>query len=253
MSCTCRSTSTPHRNWRPGQTNSTNASLSSRRTEGPTKVASASRTTRGSPARTWTTSYRTTGQAPPTGSSGSTATNFRCTTSPCPTASKAWDDAGADAVEGFFVDRVTIDGVLRPFLPAAPLADQYPVCCNFTERVLGAYVGKLVCARGWLRVDDGNHRVALKQYARLADQLVPVHHFKWTAEALPRLQRRVTPEWQRTKFWWRESQRGLDHIHEHGGIDLSSVDILTGDGELVRPAQALRAKATARWNPHHDG
>jgi hypothetical protein len=160
-----------------------------------------------------------------------------------------WEKANIDAVEGFFVDRVSQDGLLSPFDPARPVWDQYPICCNFTEKVLGAYAGKLVCARGWVRIDDGNHRVASNQYARRAPDLVPLHHFKWTDEVRARLQRRITPEWRRTKFWWRESQRGIDHIHEHGGIDLSSVDILTPQGDLIFPAQGLGPKSSSRFSP----
>jgi hypothetical protein len=163
-----------------------------------------------------------------------------------------WDTDNVDAVEGFFIDRITTDGQLAPLDPARPVWDQYPVCCNFTEKVLGAYVGKLVCARGAVRVDDGNHRLALNQCARLAADLVPVHHFKWNAEAIPRLKRRVTPEWQRTKFWWKESQRGLDHILTHGRINLAAVDLLTADGDLVTPAAQAGPTVTARWRPRAD-
>lgn len=171
---------------------------------------------------------------------------------PLPERIAAWEAAGVDAVEGFFVDRVAADGTLTPFDPDQPLATQYPVNCNFTEAVLGAYVGKLVCARGWVRADDGNHRVAAGCRARLGTDLVPVHHYKWTAEALPRMQRRITPEWQRTKFWWRESQRGVDHIRTHGGIDLTAVDLLSPDGDLLRARHGTEVRSPARWRPHGD-
>jgi len=134
------------------------------------------------------------------------------------------DESQSLYLRGFLVDRVSRTGELVVFDPTRSIWSQYPRRTRLTETVAEAPIEKVVCSRAHLRLTPGNHFVVNDHLVRRYDTYVQVHHFKWDASVVARLQRRVQPTWQKRCPWWVESDRLLRHIEQHAGrvtVDLA--------------------------------
>jgi hypothetical protein len=123
---------------------------------------------------------------------------------------------GIDYFGGVFVDRTTEDGSLPVFDPGRSIWSQFPHQCHITRDLTTACPEKVACARSGVRLTLGNHAVCDESLTRYEGR-VEVHHFKWDASVIPRLQRRLTPDWRERCPWWEESRDVLDHIESNGG------------------------------------
>jgi hypothetical protein len=128
----------------------------------------------------------------------------------------AAERSGIDYFGGLFVDRTTEDGSLPAFDPGRPIWSQFPRQSQITRDLTTACTEKVVCARSRVRLTPGNHAVCDQSLAG-RQALVEVHHFKWDASVVPRLRRRLTPQWQERCYWWEESRDFLNHIESNGG------------------------------------
>jgi Glycosyl transferase family 2 len=128
------------------------------------------------------------------------------------------------AVRGGMVDRVAAGGVLAPVRPESDLGTQFPIGCDLTGGLLGAWTQKIMLCRGRTELKGGlNHDTRNAVYDRVplgcaADYVV--HHFKWTAGVDARLRARldealVGPEYRR------ECARFLESYGTAGKIDLN--------------------------------
>lgn len=130
----------------------------------------------------------------------------------------AWCDArGVDFLRGLLIDRVAADCRLAPFSPERPVWETYPTACNVTRHLGGGDLRKVTMTRGDVVVGGGKHSLADPASRRTIAGWVQVHHFKWDATVIERLQFRVRPEWKAKCAWWPESQRLLDYFAAHGG------------------------------------
>jgi hypothetical protein len=124
---------------------------------------------------------------------------------------------GYDYFRAVMIDRVAEDGSLPAFDPDQPIWEQYPRRCHLTRDVAGAWDIKATCARGEVIMKGGNHDPVDGWPAEAWPALFEVHHFKWDASVVPRLQRRLQPDWKERCYWWTESAALLDHIERNGG------------------------------------
>jgi len=144
------------------------------------------------------------------------------------------DEQGYDFFAGSFVDRVAADGRLVNFDPARPIWEQYPAKCYLTRDVAQAFDTKVACARAHIRLTPGNHWLWHEEELVAYPEWVDVHHFKWDASVIPRLRRRLEPDWKRRCGWWTESARLLEHFDRNGGgVDPALLEL---DGERARCA-----------------
>jgi hypothetical protein len=130
----------------------------------------------------------------------------------------AWCDAqGIDFLRGLLIDRVAADGRLMPFSAERAVWETYPVACNVTARLGRGDPRKVTMTRGDVLVSGGKHTLVDPAKRRTIAGWVQIHHFKWDATVIDRLQFRVRPEWKAKCAWWTESQRLLDYFAAHGG------------------------------------
>jgi tetratricopeptide (TPR) repeat protein len=146
----------------------------------------------------------------------------------------AADKQNIDVIYGWLLDRVAEDGSL-PAIPkfddpnSQSLWDTFAMGCRLTGRLLRAPTRKVMLARLGISVGSGHH--AADGYlphpiplGRLGQYVV--HHFKWHAEAVPRL------EWglahaDRNPQWQRESNRFLNWLKSNGGrVNMSDPEIM---------------------------
>lgn len=157
------------------------------------------------------------------------------------------DDVPFNAIQAPYIDRLATSGKLEPVQPPGgpygSIHDQFPRRADVMiglARVRSGTV-KLAAYRGYLRPNDGFHRVDdeyvkkaayhagrelnhrlfnIYDLAARAAMPIRVEHFKWHEGALAKLQQRVRTYRRLGYDWWRQSQRVLDHYQKHG--DLSS-------------------------------
>lgn len=90
-----------------------------------------------------------------------------------------------DYVHGRILDRVAADGSF-PELQQGSLWDQFPIGVRLTANKRGGDTRKIVFARPWVRVTDGNHE-ALNARGMPEERVCStVHHFKWDAGVVER-------------------------------------------------------------------
>ena len=134
-------------------------------------------------------------------------------------------------VSGMLVDRVAANGALGTVQPKVALADQFPLECQLTARLLKGSTTKLVLMRADFRASAGNHALLpggwLKSNGMTAlattvtgvtkqhPKRVTIHHYKWTKHAVPMLVERVAYYKNKMRAgWWQESQRFLDQVEK---------------------------------------
>jgi hypothetical protein len=132
------------------------------------------------------------------------------------------DRKGYDSVTGAFVDRVSADGGFPAVDPAVALWSQFPLGGFISHPMLGADPRKVVAAKGSVIVTKGQHLPLTGTPCPIDDAFVQVHHFKWTAGLVQRLEARAAQLRQGNVTHWTESDRFIRYIQTHRGrIDVA--------------------------------
>ncbi|MEO8304807.1 MAG: glycosyltransferase family 2 protein [Betaproteobacteria bacterium] len=126
------------------------------------------------------------------------------------------DAIGVDYFRGVLIDRIAADYGLARFCPGQSIWDAYPRTCNVTQALAKGDPRKVTMTRGGVAVSGGKHTLDEGANRRTIVGWAQVHHFKWDASVIDRLQYRVRPEWKAKCWWWTESQRLLDYFAAHG-------------------------------------
>lgn len=137
----------------------------------------------------------------------------------------AAEESGAGAVGGLLLDRVTADGTLTGWDPAAGLDRAYPLGGFITHHLAGGDPRKIVLAHSRVDVASGQHRAP--GHRPLNRPPVAVHHFKWRAGLREIIERRAehwaAGSWRtRTPALLSEARRVLDHLDHHGALTSST-------------------------------
>jgi len=142
------------------------------------------------------------------------------------------------ALRGWVVDRIAADGTLAPIRPAPSLWEQFPVTCDFSARVLGAWTQKIVLCRFRVELAGGVYHDTVNAYydrvpfGRSADYRV--HHFKWTEGLDARIARRLHAAIGGA--YRRECERFLAYYRRYGRIDLAAPELgARYEGALAYP------------------
>jgi hypothetical protein len=128
------------------------------------------------------------------------------------------------AVRGWFLDRMAPGGVLTTIRPSPSIGEQFPIACDFTDKLLHAWTQKIMLCRGRVELQGGvNHETCNAYYDRVpvgraADYLV--HHFKWTKGIDARLRERLEKA-AICEAYADECRLFLQSFRETGKIDLS--------------------------------
>lgn len=124
---------------------------------------------------------------------------------------------GYDYIEGCFLDRFARDGSFPAVSPNESIWRQFPLAGYVSAPVLQANPNKIVAAKGAVELGAGQH-YAFSGRACPPEQLyVPVHHFKWVAGILERLEQRAEFRRKHGDRYWEESQRFVDYCRAHEG------------------------------------
>lgn len=138
--------------------------------------------------------------------------------------------AGAVAIAGEFVDRVTLDGSLPQEL-AADVWRQFPLETEMTKRLLTGCTRKVLAARGDQAVNAGHHDHDGEAWAHRGR----VHHFKWWGNVVERQLRRL----QNTEVM------AVDLIQERRAL----VDQVTANSGRLPLAFPRAGKVPDHWRP----
>eukprot|EP01108_Squamamoeba_japonica_P008017 TRINITY_DN6979_c0_g1_i1.p1 TRINITY_DN6979_c0_g1~~TRINITY_DN6979_c0_g1_i1.p1 ORF type:complete len:143 (+),score=6.10 TRINITY_DN6979_c0_g1_i1:209-637(+) len=129
------------------------------------------------------------------------------------------------------VDRVAADGHFHPVHTGIPIEQQFPLQCDITGALLGAYRVKVLLANARIYLVDGHHEPAPLNRARTfsvfnsvpSDRPIaakPLYggvtmHYKWVAGVDEYLRGRV----EGGRVDPRESQTFLDYLQENNAIN----------------------------------
>lgn len=102
------------------------------------------------------------------------------------------DKKGYHFVEGCLIDRISNTGELITVNPLRPIWEQFPLGAMFSARVLGAVTNKIVAAKGFVTLANGQHHAYSGVGCPPSDVYIPVHHFKWVDGLPARLRSRVS-------------------------------------------------------------
>jgi hypothetical protein len=140
---------------------------------------------------------------------------FQVYPEPLPKIVEQCDAHGIDYIRGLLIDRIAADYGLPPFRPEHSIWETFPLACNVTQALAQGSQRKVVLTRGGIKVKGGKHQAEGEASLRTTTGWVQVHHFKWDATVVDRLQYRVRPEWKMQYSWWTEFQRTLDYFADH--------------------------------------
>jgi hypothetical protein len=127
-----------------------------------------------------------------------------------------------DSVLGFVIDRLTRDGTFPSVDENVSVWDQFSLAGLVTFPLLGGNIMKVVAAKGCVEICGGQHFPYSGSPCPRSRICIPVHHFKWTSGLVGRLRDRVAFFKSIGDSLWRESQRLLAHVEQHGGrIDVT--------------------------------
>lgn len=98
---------------------------------------------------------------------------------------------GYDYLEGCFIDRIAECGTFPELNYERPIADQFPLGCIFTNRILGGIPLKIVAAKGHVMVSPGNHSAMNGPGCPVDEYFVQVHHYKWMHGLIDRMKSRA--------------------------------------------------------------
>jgi hypothetical protein len=123
----------------------------------------------------------------------------------------------------------TSNGTIPNMTSTTPIAEQFPMGCQFSGAMSDAVTFKAFAFRGYLKEKRAGHRI----HRKLRNSTCPyparlyIDHYKWSWDVFDKLQRRITH--YRTLpgvHWWTESVSFLDHIAANDGkIDISRPDL----------------------------
>jgi len=135
---------------------------------------------------------------------------------------RAMEKAGRSAVHGNFVDRVSAGGWLVAAKPSPSLAEQYPIECVLTDRILKGFTEKIMLARHEVWVSGGHHKAGAFSGGHVVGQWQDyrVHHFKWRAGLLERLRWALANVAAADSQWGQETQRLLEFVGAEGRIPI---------------------------------
>lgn len=130
---------------------------------------------------------------------------------------KECEEQGYEYIEGCFVDRFARDGSFPTVRRDQSIWDQFPVAGFVSARLLEANPNKIVAAKGKVQLGPGQHYAMSGRGCPPEELYIPVHHFKWAAGVLERLERRAEFRRKRGDRYWQESQRFVDYCRAHEG------------------------------------
>lgn len=132
---------------------------------------------------------------------------------------------GYDSVTGAFLDRVSADGTLAEIVDGRSLWSTFPLGCQLTRTVIDDPGRKVVLAKGCALVGWGNHALHRGVACPPGHFGVPVHHFKWDAGVLERLERRYALYRGLGEPYAEESAEFIRYIREHGRIPVEDTQL----------------------------
>jgi hypothetical protein len=132
-----------------------------------------------------------------------------------------------DFVEGCLLDRITADGGLPEAMPEGDLWAAFPLGGFITGALLGSQVNKIVLTRGKTQVSNGQHHCLSGRGCPPEELYIPVHHFKWTKDAIPGIRQQVGREV--------EVKRLLEHLQLHGRLRLDDPALLVASCDPQYP------------------
>lgn len=143
-----------------------------------------------------------------------------------------FDQKGINAVQGPLIDRISASGALKDIELDSPVWEQFPVECNVGGKILGLakrekseLKNKMLMYKGYLRANHGSGKISREfdDKAHYFRSDIKIHHFKWTADVLERLHRRVRI-YKKIKYdWWTESQKFITYYKKYGRIRIEDV------------------------------
>lgn len=131
---------------------------------------------------------------------------------------------GAQVVMGRLIDRVTKLGALPEAIDSRPIDDQFPYTAWLTSKVTRGNDAKILLARKEVPIVSGHHSPpdGFDSVWRIRGQ---AHHFKWWGDLIDRYrQRRDEMEVHQTPEVL-ESERLLEYLDKHNGIDMKDFTI----------------------------
>jgi hypothetical protein len=132
------------------------------------------------------------------------------------------DAKGFDYVEGGFIDRIASDGGFAPVLRNRSIWEQFPLGGYISTPILDANPNKIVAAKGHVKLVPGQHAALSGRGCPAEECYVEVHHFKWVAGIVERLEQRVAFYKEQHDPLWQESAKFLDYVRAHDGrIDIT--------------------------------
>jgi hypothetical protein len=132
------------------------------------------------------------------------------------------DAQGYDYLEGGFIDRIATDGGFAAVSRSTSIWEQFPLGGYISTPILDANPNKIVAAKGRVKVVPGQHAAASGRGCPVEACYVQVHHFKWVAGIVERLERRMAFYKEHDDPLWQESAEFLEYVRAHDGrIDLT--------------------------------
>jgi hypothetical protein len=164
------------------------------------------------------------------------------------------DNNGFTLIKGNWVDRISSDGSFPLPTSSPSIWKQFPLDCSLKQVTKAKYF-KMVAHRAFLTSDPGHHTISFTnkisflggdykhQLPPYMVQLnktlaVPVYHFKWTANVIPLLEKRVITYKRINAWWYVQSEDFLNYVKEHGGklcLDCPEVPCKPGFDPEVHP------------------
>lgn len=139
---------------------------------------------------------------------------------PLPELVSRCEDRGHEYVGGCLLDRVGEAGVLAES-GSQSLWESFPLAGCVSAALLRALPLKVAVARGSTELLSGQHGAPEARGMPAAEGYVQIHHFKWTASVLRRLEQRTGTDAQGRPLVHdsvtREARRFLAHVARHQG------------------------------------
>ena len=133
------------------------------------------------------------------------------------------DENGFFYIPGLLTDRIARNGALPEIQPDEPLERQFPLACRITKTLLGGWISKIAAMKGFLRFSTGHHYLSPEfrhgYYESEYPEPLEVNHYKWDSSLVSRLESRAEEFKQQYLGWYRESERFLLFLKEHGRLD----------------------------------
>ena len=160
------------------------------------------------------------------------------------------DDRDRPALGGHIVDRLARSATLASAQSSVPPWSQFPIAATVTGDITGAWTSKIVLARAECRVTVGNH-LAFDRNGRDLRHLpdlftVPVHHFKWHAGVIGKLEDRVGEHWRQRFHWWVDSEKALKWLGAYHRTELRALNTLDYEDDA-------KGEGPHSANPHYRG